>query len=171
MDRLSTFSKPVVVAVNGLGIGIGATLIGHADLVFMSTGARLQCPFTALGVVPEAASSYLFPRLMNRQDAAWVLMSSEWIDATECHRMGLAWRLCSPDDLMGEALDHAKRLAIRPIASLVASKRLLIAPLADAIAEARRQEDAVFADLMGGPANAEALRAFAEKRAPDFTGM
>ena len=76
-----------------------------------------------------------------------------------------------PDDLMGEALDHAKRLAIRPIASLVASKRLLIAPLADAIAEARRQEDAVFADLMGGPANAEALRAFAEKRAPDFTGM
>ena len=171
MDRLSTFPKPVVVAINGLGVGIGTTLIGHADLVFMSTGARLQCPFTALGVVPEAASSYLFPRLMNRQDAAWVLMSSEWIDAAECHRMGLAWRLCAPDDLMGEALDHARRLAARPIASLVASKRLLTAPLTDAIAEARRREDVVFADLLGGPANAEALRAFTEKRAPDFTGM
>jgi enoyl-CoA hydratase/carnithine racemase len=171
MDRLSTFSKPVVVAVNGLGIGIGATVIGHADLVFMSTEARLQCPFTALGVVPEAGSSYLFPRLLNRQDATWVLLSSEWINAEECLRMGLAWRLCAPDVLMDEAMDHARRLAAKPVASLVASKQLLTAPVALAIAEARVREDAMFAELMGGPANAEALRAFAEKRPPDFTGM
>jgi len=171
MDRLSTFPKPVVVAVNGLGIGIGATVIGHADLVFMSSEARLQCPFTALGVVPEAASSYLFPRLLNRQDATWVLMSSEWIDAQECLRMGLAWRLCAPEALMDEAMSYARRLAAKPVASLVASKQLLTAPLAEAIAEARVREDQQFAELMGGPANAEALRAFAEKRPPDFTGM
>ena len=57
------------------------------------------------------------------------------------------------------------------MASLVASKQLLTAPLAEAIAEARVREDRQFAELMGGPANAEALRAFAEKRPPDFTGM
>ena len=171
MDRLSTFEKPFVVAVNGIGVGIGATVLGHADLVFMSTEARLQCPFTSLGVVPEAASTYLFPRLVDRQDATWVLLSGEWIDAEECLRMGLAWRLCEPDDLLDVALDHARRLAARPIASLVASKRLLIAPLVDGIADARRREDRTFASLLGGPANAEALRAFAEKRPPDFTGM
>ena len=171
LDRLAAFSKPLVVAVNGLGVGIGATVLGHADLVFMSTEARLQCPFTSLGVVPEAASTYLFPRILNRQDATWVLLSGEWIDAEECLRMGLAWRLCEPDCLLDETMDHARRLAARPIASLVASKRLLNSPIAEAIGEARRMEDRAFASLLGGPANAEALRAFAEKRPPDFTGM
>ncbi len=171
MDRLSTFEKPFVVAVNGLGVGIGATVIGHADLVFMSTEARLQCPFTSLGVVPEAASSFLFPRILNRQDATWVLLSGEWVDAEACRDMGLAWRLCEPDDLLDVAMDHARRLATRPVSSLVASKRLLLAPIAEAIAAARVAEDRTFASLLGGPANAEALRAFAEKRPPDFTGM
>ena len=171
MERLVAFEKPFVVAVNGIGVGIGATILGHADLVFMSTEARLQCPFTSLGVVPEAASSTLFPRLLGRQDATWILLSGEWIDAEECLRMGLAWRLCEPADLLDEALDHARRLAARPISSLVASKRLLNAPMVEAVAEARRREDRTFASLLGGPANAEALRAFAEKRPPDFTGM
>ncbi len=80
-------------------------------------------------------------------------------------------RLAEPDELLDVAMDHARRLAARPIASLVASKRLLNAPLADGIADARRREDRTFASLLGGPANAEALRAFAEKRSPDFTGM
>lgn len=171
LDELASFEKPLLVAVNGIGVGIGATLLGHADLVFMSTTARLQCPFTSLGVVPEAASSYLFPRLTSRQEATWVLLSSEWIDAAECLRMGLAWRICQPEKLLEEVMDYARRLATRPVASLVASKRLLTAPLVDAIAEARRVEDAAFASLMGGPANAEALRAFAEKRPADFTGL
>ncbi len=171
LDRLADFEKPLVVAVNGLGVGIGATMLGHADLVFMSTEARLQCPFTSLGVVPEAASSYLFPRLLNRQDAMWILLSGEWVDAEECLRMGLAWRICEPDVLLDTTLEHAGLLASRPIASLVASKRLLNAPVVEAVAEARRREDRTFASMLGGPANNEALRAFAEKRPPDFTGM
>jgi len=54
----------LILAVNGLGVGIGATIIGFADLVFMSSTARLKCPFTSLGVAPEAASSYLLPQLV-----------------------------------------------------------------------------------------------------------
>ncbi len=63
--------------------GIGATVLGFADLAFMSRTARLKCPFTSLGVAPEAASSYLLPRLMGRQNAAWMLLSAEWIGAAE----------------------------------------------------------------------------------------
>src|SRR5699024_10505278 len=59
VDALVDFPKPLVVAVNGLGLGIGTTILGYADLAFMSDEARLRCPFTALAVAPEAASSFL----------------------------------------------------------------------------------------------------------------
>jgi enoyl-CoA hydratase/carnithine racemase len=77
IEALTNLRKPLILALNGLGVGIGATILGYADLVFMSTTARLKCPFTSLGVAPEAASSYLLPQLIGRQNAAWILMSSE----------------------------------------------------------------------------------------------
>ncbi|HUL98500.1 MAG TPA: enoyl-CoA hydratase/isomerase family protein, partial [Mycobacterium sp.] len=101
IDALARFPKPLVCAVNGVGLGIGATILGYADLAFMSSTARLKCPFTSLGVAPEAASSYLLPQLVGRQNAAWILMSSEWISAQEALRMGLVWRVCEPDALIG----------------------------------------------------------------------
>lgn len=171
VDALAAFPKPLVVAVNGVGLGIGATVLGFADLAFMSRTARLKCPFTSLGVAPEAASSYLLPRLMGRQDAAWMLLSAEWIDAEQARAAGLVWRVCEPDDLLAEARRHAEVIAARPIASLVAVKQTMTAPLREQVAAARLRENAAFAELMGGPANLEALTAFAEGRAPDFTGM
>lgn len=169
IDALAAFDKPLILAINGLGLGIGMTIIGYADLVFMADDARLKCPFTSLGVAPEAASSYLIPRLVGRQNAAWALLSSEWISAREAHEMGLVWRLCSPGELQETAHSHATRLARLPISSLRAVKRTMTEPLARQIAEARERENQCFADLMGGPANSEALAAFAEGRRPDFT--
>lgn len=171
VDALAEFPKPLVCAVNGLGLGIGATILGFADLAFMSTEARLKCPFTSLGVAPEAASSYLFPQLMGRQDAAWMLLSAEWVTAEEALRMGLVWRVCEPADLLPEAVRHAELLASRPISSLVAVKRAMTAPHRDAVRAARDRENAAFAELMGGPANLEALTAFAEGREADFTAL
>lgn len=171
IDALVAFPKPLVIAVNGLGLGIGATILGFADLVFMSTTAKLKCPFTSLAVAPEAASSYLFPRLVGRQNATWMLLSSEWISAEQCHEMGLAWRLCEPDDLLAEARHHAEHLAKMPVSSLIACKRVIVAPLQDEIAAARERENQAFIELLGSPANNEALAAFAEGRAPDFTNL
>ncbi|WP_182379922.1 enoyl-CoA hydratase-related protein [Nocardioides sp. WS12] len=171
LDALVDFPKPLVVAVNGLGLGIGATILGFADLAFMSTQARLKCPFTSLGVAPEAASSYLFPALVGRQNAAWALLSAEWIGAAEAQAMGLVLRVCEPDDLLPVARQHAEVLASRPISSLIAVKRTMTEPHREAIRAARDRENAAFAELMGGPANLEALAAFAEGRQPDFTQL
>lgn len=171
IDALEELDKPLILAINGLGLGIGLTMIGFADIAFMSTQARLKCPFASLGVAPEAASSYLLPHLIGRQNAAWVLMSSEWITAPEALEMGLVWRTCEPDSLMEVAQDHATRLAALPISSLRAIKRTMIEPLRAGIAAARSRENQCFADLMGGPANTEALSAFAEGRAPDFATL
>jgi enoyl-CoA hydratase/carnithine racemase len=103
IDALSGFPKPLICAVNGVGVGIGATILGYADLAFMSSTARLKCPFTSLGVAPEAASSYLLPQLIGRQNAAWLLMSSEWVSAQEALAMGMVWKVCEPDELLDEA--------------------------------------------------------------------
>ena len=171
IDALGNFDKPLVLAINGLGLGIGTTIIGFGDLVFMADTAKLKCPFTSLAVAPEAASSYLLPLLVGRQNASWLLLSSEWITATEAQQMGLVFRVCPADGLLDEARRHAEVLAAKPISSLRAVKSTMTAPIREGIAAARARENACFAELMGGPANIEALTAFAEGRAADFTHL
>jgi enoyl-CoA hydratase/carnithine racemase len=171
IDELVAFPKPVVCAVNGLAVGVGATMLALADLVLMSSAARVRCPFTALGVAPEAASSYTFPLLMGRQAATWALLSSEWLTADECLLAGLAWRVTAPDDLLAETAAVARTLASKPIASLIESKRTIVASHRDAIAAARERENGAFQRLMGTPANLEALAAFADRREPEFAAI
>jgi enoyl-CoA hydratase/carnithine racemase len=164
IDTLTRFPKPLICAVNGVGVGIGTTILGYADLAFMSTTARLKCPFTSLGVAPEAASSYLLPQLIGRQNAAWLLMSSEWVSAQEALAMGMVWKVCEPDDLLAEARRHAEILASRSIPSLIAVKQSIVEPVVPGIAAATERENAHFAELLGGQANAAALADFAAKR-------
>ncbi|RMH79218.1 MAG: enoyl-CoA hydratase/isomerase family protein [Actinomyces sp.] len=171
VETLIDFPKPVICAVNGLGVGIGATILGLCDLAFMARTARLRCPFTRLAVAPEAASSATFPRLLGRQNATWVLLSSEWIDAETAAAMGLVFAVTEPDELMSVTLDHARILASKPISSLVASKRLVVEPYRAEMKAALAREGEAFGHLLGAPANLEAMRAFAEKREPDFSGI
>jgi len=168
---MADLPKPLLMAVNGLALGAGTTFLGYADLVLMSTEARLKCPFTDLAVVPELGSSFLIPHLVGRQNAAWLLMSSEWVSAAEAKEMGLAWKLCEPDELLPTARRHAQVLAGKPISSLAAIKDTIWAPLREELARAQQREIGHFQRLLGGPANTEALTAFAEGRPPDFTNL
>jgi enoyl-CoA hydratase/carnithine racemase len=167
-ERLASFPKPFLCAVNGIGVGFGATVVGLADLVFMSRTARLKCPFTSLGIVPEMGSSYTFPQLIGRQQAFWALLSSDWLSAERCLEMGLVYQVCEPDDLIETTMRHGRILAAYPVSSLVASKRLMLDAIGDQVAAAGARENAALKSLLGGPANAEAIRAFSEKRKPDF---
>ena len=71
------FPKPFVLGINGLGVGIGATLSGLADFAYMAESARLRCPFSELGLVAEAGSTVMFPALMGRQRAMWFVIETE----------------------------------------------------------------------------------------------
>ena len=164
IDALAAFPKPLVCAVNGIAVGIGATMLGLADLVVMADTARLRCPFTSLSLVPEAAASVTFPFLLGRQAAAWVLMSSEWVDADEAKAMGLAWKVVPADDVLGEARVHARRFAVHPLDSLVACKRLISATFAAPIADGRQRENAEFDVLLETPASRAAVAAFVSQR-------
>ena len=163
IEALTDFPKPLIAAVNGVGVGFGMTVLGFADLVFMSSEARLKCPFTALGAPPEAASTYLLPLLLGRQNAAWTLLSSEWISATEAREIGLVWKLCPPDELLTVARQHAKLLADKPATMLATVKRLLNAPHREHIIAASARENRAMGELIGTGANAQALASFLQR--------
>jgi enoyl-CoA hydratase/carnithine racemase len=158
--EMARFPKPFLCAIDGIGVGFGATVIGLADLVFMSETARIKCPFTSIGLVPEFGSSYTFARLAGRQNAIWALLSSQWLSAAECFEMGFAFKLCPPDELMDVTVAHARILAAQPVESLVASKRLIIDSLDDPISDALTRESIVLLQMLGGPANSRAVARF-----------
>ncbi|HEV7523474.1 MAG TPA: enoyl-CoA hydratase-related protein [Acidimicrobiia bacterium] len=171
LDTLAAFGKPVIAAVNGIGVGIGMTMLLHVDIAFMSTTARLRAPFVPLGVVPEAAGSLLMPVVMGNQRAALKLYTGDWITADEAVECGLALRTVEPDALMTETMDLARRIAKMPVASLSATKRVVVEGRIDAVRAARAREDRAFTGMIGRPANMEAIAAFLEKREPDFSRL
>jgi len=171
IDTVAAFEKPLLAAVNGLGVGIGMTVLLHCDIVLIARGARLRAPFVPLGVVPEAAGSLLMPAVMGGQRAALALYTGEWVTADDAVACGLALRVVEPDALLPDTMEIAHRIARMPVSSLVETKRLVLAGRLDAVRATRAREDAAFARMVGAPANVEAITAFLEKREPEFRGL
>jgi enoyl-CoA hydratase/carnithine racemase len=157
LDSLQGCPKPLFAAVNGVGVGLGFTMLGHCDIVLIDEEARLRVPFAELGVPPEAGSSYLFPSRMGWQQAARVLLCSEWVTAHEAVDMGMALRVCAPGTVVDESLALAKRVAAYPPEAVSEIKSLMRAPHLDAVRQAREREDDAFRRLLGSTANREAL--------------
>ena len=172
LHAIVDFPKPFVLAINGLGVGIGATLAGLADFVFMAESARLRCPFSTLGLVAEAGSTRTFPALLGRQQAMWFLMASEWLSAAQCKEAGVALDVFPDDGFMDAVGEKAGHLAALPPESLVAAKRLIVDTAErERLKNVIAAENAALAKLSGGPANREAVAAFREKRQADFSNL
>jgi enoyl-CoA hydratase/carnithine racemase len=140
LNTLGSFPKPLFAAVNGLAVGFGATMLLYCDVVILAETARLRFPFTALGIVPEAGSSVLLPARARWADTMWAMLSSEWIDAAEAVRTGLAWR-CVPDaELVDEATNAAAVIAAHDPRAVAATKRLLTRGAAGEVRSAIRRE-------------------------------
>lgn len=169
MDVLQAFPKPLIASVNGIGIGIGTTMLLHCDLVLMAAKARLRAPFVSLGISAEAGSSFLFPQTMGWAETAHLLYTGSWLSAEDAVRTGIAWRAVPDETLAQETNALAEQIAAMPITSLVGTKRLLLDARLDGIQRARRRENEIIGGLQRGPAVREAVFAFLEKRAPDFS--
>jgi enoyl-CoA hydratase/carnithine racemase len=166
LDTVQCFEKPLLAAVNGVGVGLGFTLLPHCDLVFMADDARLRVPFTELGVPPEAASSFMFPRTMGWQRAAKFLFTGAWMDAQEAVDAGIALAHYPAESLMDETLAVARTIAVLPPDAVQASKRLLLATRNPEVTAAREREDAGFVELLGSTANLAALERFGTTPSP-----
>ncbi|MGH9007631.1 MAG: enoyl-CoA hydratase-related protein [Acidimicrobiales bacterium] len=156
---LPKLTKPLVAAVQGKAIGIGATILLHCDLVYVASDLDLRFVFVDIGVVPEAGSTMLLPRLTGRVRAAEAMLLATPLDATTAVEWGIANASLDPALVRAAALASAQALAAKPQQALRATKALLRGDPADL--EARiATEMAVFTELLAGPEFAAAASRF-----------
>lgn len=163
---LAMADKPIVAAVQGLAVGVGTTMLLHCDVVCVTEQARLTTPFVNLALVPEAASSQLLQARIGYARAFSMVALGEPVDGKTAVEWGLARYLVSTDGLRAKALAVAHTLAEKPIGALRATKRLMRD--GEQISRTMDRESEVFAQRLKSPEAAEAFRAFAEKRSPNF---
>ena len=168
MSALMGCEKPVIAAVTGAAIGIGATMLLHCDFVYVSDEARLAMPFVSLGLVPEFASSLIVPRLMGHVKAAEKLLLGDPFTAEDAVEMRIANAVLPA----GEVLNHARRIAERfnalPPGAVRDSKRLMRRASAEQTKETIAVELELFTARLRSPEATEAFQAFFQKRKPDF---
>ena len=169
LHGLATADKPIVAAVQGLAVGVGTTMLLHCDVVCVTDQARLTTPFVDLALVPEAASSLLLQARIGYARAFSMIALGEPVDGKTAVEWGLARYLVSADGLRAKALAVAHTLAEKPIGALRATKRLMRDGAQ--LKQVMDRESAVFSERLRSPEAAEAFRAFAEKRAPNFARL
>jgi enoyl-CoA hydratase/carnithine racemase len=163
--------KPVIAAINGAAVGIGATMTLAMDLRLASTRARIGFVFGRLGIVPEACSSWFLPRIVGTQQALEWIYSAEVLTAEAAHAGRLVRSVHEPKDLVPAALELAHSFVHgRSPVALALAKQLIYAgtaaphPLDMHIADSL----AMFHTSTGD--GREGVAAFREKRPPSFTG-
>ena len=168
VEELFAFDKPLLAAMQGSAVGGGATLTLACDVVYVGDSLRMRFPFANLGLVPEIASSYTLQANIGRQRAAELMFTAEWIDAARAIELGMAARRLPDEDVLAATLEKAREMAQWPVSSLRAIKQTLQVAHRAGIEAARKIEDERMMQLAGSPENVEAVKAFLEKRAPDF---
>lgn len=162
--------KPVIAAINGAAVGVGATMTLAMDIRMASTTARIGLVFGRLGIVPEATSSFFLPRIVGLQRALELVYAADVLPASEAAAMGLVRSVHEPDDLLPAARALARSfVAGRSVAAVAMTRRLLRAGVGSTHPiEAHRRDSLAmwFASTGDGK---EGVSAFLEKRAPVFT--
>jgi enoyl-CoA hydratase/carnithine racemase len=139
LERIIMAKKPVVAGVDGLAIGVGVTMLMHCDHVVASLGSTFKTPFVDLGLLPEAGSSLIGPRIMGHHRAFALLAMGETFSAPEAHAAGLVNKVVSPAELEATAFAAARAIATKPAEAMRVSRELIRGDRADVLARMREE--------------------------------
>jgi 2-(1,2-epoxy-1,2-dihydrophenyl)acetyl-CoA isomerase len=167
---IRTLEKPVLCAVNGVAAGAGANLAFACDIVFAAASATFIQSFAKIGVIPDSGGTFMLPRLVGLHRANVLTMLAERITAEQACDWGLVYRVAELDMLMEMALGTARQLATQPTRAFGLTKRGFNASLGVSIADQLALEEQLQREAGRTADYAEGVRAFLEKRKPDFTG-
>ena len=162
LEAIHNFSKPLLAAVTGNAIGIGTTMLFHCDLVIADNSAKFSMPFVNLGLVPEAGSSLLFPRLVGHQIASKVFLTGESFNATEAKEFGLIVEIS--DKPQEAILNYAKQIATQPPNAVIQTKALLKSELHEKVSAVMKAEGELFQMALQSDEAREAFMNFMSKR-------
>lgn len=166
VQMLARFQKPLVAAVQGRAVGVGATMLLHCDHVLLAEGTQLTMPFVNLALVPEAGSSLLLPSRIGHARAFAVFALGEAIEAQTALQWGLANQVVPAERLIEGAESVCQRLAAQPLGALVATKQLMRDP--ERVVAQIHEETRRFGERLKTAEAREAFLAFAQRRPPRF---
>ncbi|NNE22249.1 MAG: enoyl-CoA hydratase [Rhizobiales bacterium] len=164
------FAKPIVAAVNGWALGGGCELAMHADIIVAGEGAKFGQPEIRVGIIPGAGGTQRLTRAVGKFKAMQMLLTGEPVSAADASAMGLVSEVVADDQALARALEIASRIARLPPIAAREIKRLVLSgvdkPLDDGLIDERR----TFVSMFDTEDQKEGMRAFIEKRRPDFKG-
>lgn len=161
---LARCEKPIVAAVNGNAVGVGTTMLMHCDHVIAGREARLSTPFVALGLVPEAASSLIAPRLMGHARAFALLVMGQPLSAAEAKDAGIVNTIVEPAETDAQARAAAEKIAGLPPQGVLVSRRLMRGSPDEIVARIDEEAEAFKVRLQSPDAQAAFMAFMTRKR-------
>jgi len=162
LEQIHTFSKPLLAAVSGNAVGIGTTMLMHCDVVVASPSTKFSMPFVNLGLVPEAGSSILFPRLAGYQRAAQIFLTGEPFGSDYAKEIGLIAEIS--DQPLQKAKEFAAKIAAQPPNAVIQTKALIKSELHDKVSAVMRAEGELFQMALQSDEAREAFMNFLAKK-------
>jgi 2-(1,2-epoxy-1,2-dihydrophenyl)acetyl-CoA isomerase len=167
---LTQIDKPVIAALNGPAAGAGLSLALAADIRLIAAGTRLTTGYIRRGLSPDGGMTFLLPRMIGAARAAELILTSRWIDAEECERIGLVARVLPVEGFAEAVASYAAELAAGPPISMTYAKRLLVQSMTADLPTILRDELTNIRRCFQSEDVQEGIRAFAEKRTAVFSG-
>jgi enoyl-CoA hydratase/carnithine racemase len=162
LEQIHTLSKPLLAAVSGNAVGIGTTMLMHCDVVVASPSTKFSMPFVNLGLVPEAGSSILFPRLAGYQRAAQIFLTGEPFSSDYAKEIGLIAEIS--DQPRQIANEFAVKIATQPPNAVIQTKALIKSELHDKVSAVMRAEGELFQMALQSDEAREAFMNFLAKK-------
>ena len=162
LEAIHEFPKPLLAAVSGNAVGIGTTMLMHCDVVVASPTARFSMPFVNLGLVPEAGSSLLFPRMVGHLRASKIFLTGESFGPEIALSSGLINEIA--DDPIASAMTIAEKIAAQPPNAVIQTKALIKSELHDKVAAVMRAEGELFQMALQSDEAREAFMNFLAKK-------
>lgn len=167
-NRMATFHIPIIAAVNGFALGGGCELAMGCDIRIASNFAKFGQPEVNLGLIPGYCGNLRLPRLVGLSNAMYLLMTADIIDANEAHRLGLVQKVVPAEELMNEAMNIARKIASKGKIAVQKVKEVAVKGMNMNFDDACKMEAKEFGNLFGNGESGEGMRAFLEKRKPNW---
>jgi enoyl-CoA hydratase len=166
--RLEKMEIPVIAAVNGFALGGGCELAMACDFRIASSAAKFGQPEVGLGLIPGYAGTQRLSRLAGMGNALYLILSGEMISADEALRMGLVQKVFPPETLMEEVMKMARKIASNGSKAIIKAKEIIRKGREVPFPEGSKMEMEAFAKLFDYPSTKEGMKAFLEKRKPNW---